>query len=184
MQPNEQPCKYGHTTGRWAPSANGKIGRCKECARISGRAFNAKYPEKMKAHNVKRRADGAKLERDRTKCREYMRKRNHDDPRYFLLSGAKCRAKRDNAPCNITVDDIVVPARCPVLLIPIVRGEGKPVAGSPSLDKLIPELGYVRGNIAVISHKANSMKQAGTPEELQAVANYVRQQYPQWLLTS
>lgn len=41
-----------------------------------------------------------------------------------------------------------------------------PNEDSPSIDKVIPELGYVRGNVWVISNKANRIKNNATLEEL------------------
>lgn len=43
---------------------------------------------------------------------------------------------------------------------------------SPSLDKIVPELGYVKGNIVVVSLRANQIKSDATIEELQAVAKF------------
>jgi hypothetical protein len=40
------------------------------------------------------------------------------------------------------------------------------------LDRLIPELGYVKGNIAVVSTRANTLKRDATPEELMKVARF------------
>ena len=37
---------------------------------------------------------------------------------------------------------------------------------TPTLDKIIPKFGYVRGNVHVISFKANTMKSNGTLDEL------------------
>jgi hypothetical protein len=48
---------------------------------------------------------------------------------------------------------------------------------SPSLDRIKPELGYVPGNIQVISARANVMKNDATPEELLAFANWVYRTY-------
>ena len=36
---------------------------------------------------------------------------------------------------------------------------------SPSLDRIVPELGYVKGNIRVISNRANHLKSDATLEE-------------------
>lgn len=38
---------------------------------------------------------------------------------------------------------------------------------SPSLDKIIPSLGYAKGNIWVISYRANTIKNNCTFEEIQ-----------------
>jgi hypothetical protein len=58
---------------------------------------------------------------------------------------------------SISVQSIVIPATCPVLGIPIVLGERRS-DNSPSLDRLVPEKGYVPGNVRVISDKANRLK--------------------------
>lgn len=45
---------------------------------------------------------------------------------------------------------------------------------SPSIDRIIPELGYTKGNIRVISNRANLLKSNATIEELQKVINDLR----------
>ena len=45
---------------------------------------------------------------------------------------------------------------------------------SPSVDRIRGELGYVRGNICVISWRANKLKADATAEELEAIAAYIR----------
>lgn len=64
---------------------------------------------------------------------------------------------------------------CPMLGIQLCWGEctGIPRHDSPSIDKIIPEKGYVRGNIAWVSYRANSLKSDGTFEEIQAVLKYL-----------
>lgn len=95
-------------------------------------------------------------------------KRTHIE--MYLAQGARARAKRDNIPYKITYKDIVVPEKCPYLDIPLV-----PFSGwcTPSLDKIIPELGYVPGNIQVISKLANTMKNQASIEQLLTFANSV-----------
>jgi hypothetical protein len=61
---------------------------------------------------------------------------------------------------------IVIPSVCPVLGIPIVLGEQRS-ENSPSLDRITPELGYVPGNVRVISDKANRLKGDRTLSQLQ-----------------
>ena len=56
----------------------------------------------------------------------------------------------------------MIPDVCPVLDIDLMISEGCSTYNSPSIDKLIPELGYVKGNIDVISHKANTLKSMGS----------------------
>jgi len=90
---------------------------------------------------------------------------------------AKHRAKRKGIPFDLTVDDIHIPAFCPVLGIHLSRNIGgcSAHAASPTLDRIKPRKGYVRGNVIVISHKANMMKSTGTADELERVAAFVRQ---------
>lgn len=48
---------------------------------------------------------------------------------------------------------------------------------SPSLDKIIPSLGYVKGNIQVISLLANKMKTSATIEQLRIFSKNVLKMY-------
>ena len=97
-----------------------------------------------------------------------------------LLHSAKKRAKVKNLLFDIVYTDVVVPDNCPVLGVPLViKQAGDKTHGrySPSLDRIIPSLGYVKGNIQVISHLANAMKQDATAEELLKFAEWVGQAY-------
>jgi hypothetical protein len=94
-------------------------------------------------------------------------------PAKMMLILAKRRAKLACVPFSITERDIVIPEMCPVLNIPLKHGEGKYHAGSPTLDRLIPSLGYVPGNVFVISHRANTLKGDGTPQEHVAIAQWI-----------
>lgn len=91
-------------------------------------------------------------------------------PEYRLFLQAKARAKQKGIPFNLEIKDIIIPTNCPVLGIALKRGGGKPCRQSPSVDKIRPELGYVRGNVRVISWRANLLKSNGTAEELRLVA--------------
>lgn len=87
----------------------------------------------------------------------------------------KCRAKRLGIPFSICVSDIIVPALCPVLCIPLQVNIGKGYhASSPSVDRIVPELGYVKGNIRVISARANLLKNDASELELSAVLMDIR----------
>jgi hypothetical protein len=94
------------------------------------------------------------------------------DPRAKLLKDARHRASKQGVPFDLTVDDIVIPDTCPVLGIPLFKSAGRATDNSPSLDKIIPAAGYVRGNIVVVSLKANRMKSDGTLEDLRALVDF------------
>ena len=86
-----------------------------------------------------------------------------------LLRCARRRAKEAGLPFSITESDIVIPDTCPILGIPIIRGRGSVCRNSPSVDRTIPALGYVKGNVRVISHRANSLKNDATVAEIRAI---------------
>jgi hypothetical protein len=90
-----------------------------------------------------------------------------------MWHSARRRAKKQNVPFDITIDDIIIPNYCPVLGIPLFQGSKDEMYNSPSLDKIIPELGYVKCNIAVISHRANTIKNNGTAEEHRKIAQWL-----------
>ena len=82
---------------------------------------------------------------------------------YRMLTHAKHRAKKNNIPFDLNLEDIIIPEYCPLLGIKLEFG-GKDAA--PSLDRLLPHLGYVRGNILVISKRANTIKNNASIDEL------------------
>lgn len=105
--------------------------------------------------------------------RELSAKFRTSDRRRGLLYAAKKRAKLNNLPFMLQLDDIVIPETCPVIGVQLQYGKGKLLDASPTLDRIVPELGYVPGNVLVISYKANRIKNNGTPEEVMKVANWM-----------
>lgn len=95
---------------------------------------------------------------------------NSDVPRR-IISRIKCRAKAKGIPFNLDVSDIIIPDTCPVLGIPIysVAGKGTNQHNSPSVDRIDPSKGYVKGNVRIISNRANLLKSNATVEELTLV---------------
>ena len=88
---------------------------------------------------------------------------------YKMLARAKSRAKKNNLAFNIELDDIVIPERCPLLGIKIESTEVRNSPNNPSLDKIIPEKGYTKGNVWVISNRANTLKNDATLTELKTL---------------
>lgn len=103
-------------------------------------------------------------------------------PARVLLNSAKRRAKDKKFEFNIEVSDINIPTMCPILDIPILRvyTEGKkagPTPNSPSLDRIDNTKGYIKGNIQVISHLANTMKASASSKELVKFAQWILKTY-------
>ena len=95
-------------------------------------------------------------------------------PESQMIENAKDRAKRKGLPFNITIKDIFIPKTCPILGIPLFPSKGQPTDNSPELDRFVPSLGYIRGNIEVISRKANRIKTNATTDEVTKVAEFMR----------
>ncbi len=89
--------------------------------------------------------------------------------RFRLWRSIQNRAKRTGIPFTITPDDIVVPDKCPLLGVPFEETKENPGPNSPSLDKIIPSLGYIPGNVWVVSKRANWIKSDATLEELKMI---------------
>lgn len=103
-------------------------------------------------------------------------------PERVICSMAKRRAKEKGLEFNIDNTDIDIPILCPILGIPIVKiyTKGKstgPTSNSPSLDRIDNTKGYIKGNVRVISHKANTMKHNASPIELIRFAEWVLHNY-------
>lgn len=86
-----------------------------------------------------------------------------------LLTGARKRAEKNGLEFDLRPEDVVIPERCPVFDILLSPGKGSAHDASPTLDRIDPTRGYVRGNVAVISNKANRMKQDNTIETLDRI---------------
>lgn len=98
-------------------------------------------------------------ERDRLRCTDWS-KNNWENK---LWRGAKTSAKKKGRLFNIEQSDIIIPEVCPILGIPLYRGNHPEYypghSNTASIDCKDPELGYTKGNIWVISWLANKMKQ-------------------------
>tara|TARA_R110002096_G_scaffold410480_1_gene610215 strand:+ start:1587 stop:2087 length:501 start_codon:yes stop_codon:yes gene_type:complete len=138
--------------------------RCKVCVKAYQNDYNLRKREAtlpMKDHVVKQ-----DVPTTLTNPRELCMKR--------MLSGAKSRAKDKGVDFNIDYSDIQMPNLCPVLKIPLVPNEGSVGDSSPTLDRLLPHLGYTKGNVKVISSLANRIKTNATSAQIFAVAEYTR----------
>lgn len=103
--------------------------------------------------------------------REYRKKHTAK----LTVSITRYRAKKAGIEFDISENDITIPAICPLLGIPIVVGGPLSQRNqSPSIDRIRPELGYVKGNVWVISFRANAMKLDATIEEIEMLAKNLR----------
>lgn len=95
----------------------------------------------------------------------------------LLVNRAKHRALEKNLPFDLDAEDLTVPELCPILgtRIVVARGKGKR-DNSPSIDRIKPSLGYIKGNVWIISDLANKMKNNATPEQLKKFGEWAIKQ--------
>lgn len=147
-------CNIEHPLDQLVKDASGLYGRKRQCKAC------------LCALNT------ARIQEDRNRHNETRRLKKHADPRSALLSSARERAKQGGLPFDLDVVDLVIPVLCPALGIPLEVNTWKVGYNSITLDKIVPELGYVRGNIVVVSHLANRIKSNATIAQLRAVADF------------
>jgi hypothetical protein len=93
---------------------------------------------------------------------------------------ARNRAIREKVPFDLTLEDLIDIAtdECPIFHTPFVwgasgLGKGKTRPDSPTLDRILPEKGYVKGNVAFLSYRANRIKDNGTMQEHYDIADWI-----------
>lgn len=144
--PSSRPCARGHVGDRYVIG-----GSCVQCAREKYRkfqsdpaAFRAQYPQA-----------------------------------YMLFNSAKHRAKKAGLAFDLTLEFVQglidsTPV-CPVFGVPLEDGLGRGYQNpwSRSLDRFIPELGYIQSNVRMISLKANVIKRNFGADDLTTVARWI-----------
>jgi hypothetical protein len=137
--------------------------------------YRAANKRKIKAREKAHRAKERTRKRLRAYYANYRAATREKNKARRLLSSARSRAKKSGLAFGLNLADIVIPEKCPVLGGPLKLGAGRVGPWSPSLDKIIPALGYVRENVAIISHRANTIKSDASYQELFQIAEYTRE---------
>jgi hypothetical protein len=118
----------------------------------------------------------------RDKNREMLRNKRKlftsNNKELILLWLSRGRAKKKGIQFDIDVSDIVIPNICPVLGIPIYKdiSSNRGMDNSPSLDRIDNSKGYVKGNVMVISFRANKLKGDASIDELKKILVYMESQ--------
>jgi len=139
--------------------------KCRRCLEVKPREDFSKAKACLgRISNICRICDATK--------RSKHRKRNRLQS---LVKSARTRAAVKGIPFDLDYRKLIVPEFCPVLSIPLAFGtNNKTEPGSPSIDRLVPELGYIQGNVTIISAKANTIKSYGTAEDHEKIAAWMR----------
>jgi hypothetical protein len=148
-------------------------------ARKKFRIYVANYSinNKQKVRNNNRKATKKYRAKNLEKARAWERKSKKkwikQHPEAVMLRNAKSKCKEKGLDFNLELSDIKIPKRCPVLGIPLIRGKRR-TDNTPSLDQINRTRGYVKGNVAVVSWRANRLKNDATLAEITAIAAYMR----------
>jgi hypothetical protein len=150
----------------------------KEAKAAYMREWNAKQsPEYKEARAVQRREYRAKNP-DILQAIADKKHRELRDPKHWAkwrLVQIKNRCKKKGLDFNLEESDLVLPTSCPVLGIPLYMGLGVTDHNSIHVDRVDNDKGYIKGNIQIISGRANFIKGDTTLKEIEAVAKYMRE---------
>lgn len=137
-----------------------------EARRRANRAYYYRHREAILAGL---KADTGAVQR--SYARRKARRRNPDTWGKEMIGAIRKRAKEKNLDFDLHAEDLVVPEVCPVLGVPFEFGSYGP--HRPSVDRVDNSRGYIRGNVRVISARANQIKNDATVNELKRVIAYM-----------
>lgn len=137
--------------------------------REAAKRYRERNPEKAREATRKWGAEN----RDRIyAARKSNRQENH---LLWLYREAKARAAKRGLEFSIQFSDIPqISDTCPLLGVPFDKPEGAATAYRASLDRINPALGYVKGNVWWVTYRANLIKNDGTADEHQKIADAMR----------
>ena len=126
-----------------------------------------------------RAADKQKINKQRLR----LKYGNKDNSALYRSQRKKFISKKSYAVMNnieftVNFGELTFPEYCPILCIKLdFFAKDKPNRHCPSFDRIDNTKGYVTGNVEVISHLANTMKNSATPEQLILFATYILNRY-------
>lgn len=96
------------------------------------------------------------------------------DAARLLYKNIKSRCKRIGREFSIELEDIIIPEKCPVFGFDLKREDKQTWMCAPSVDRVDNSKGYIKGNVTVVSRRANILKKDATLEELEQLFNYYK----------
>lgn len=139
--------------------------------RETARRWRRNHPEVLRAKKRRYRVRHKEQEAERQRRYRASHPRTpttkRRSPEEKLLEGARYRARRTGRDFDLKIADIVIPARCPIFDVPMIGPD------APSLDRVDNDQGYIRGNVCVISKRANRLKREITLIGLDRLREYM-----------
>lgn len=140
-----------------------------------GKAFIKRQADRRRKYDSPQERDSIRNERRKLRLKtdlEYNLK--------YRLHGCKDRARRDNLEFDLDLEHLkeVYTETCPYLGIKLnLMATSGNSMDALSVDRIVPSLGYVKGNVQIISYKANVMKQDVDIETLVLFAKNVLERH-------
>jgi len=137
------------------------------------------YKDKEVAREYRKVYYSRRRREDAEYSRQMQQKWRDKNPKRYIWTRTRVRARAESIPFSITEADFDIPEYCPVfpwLKLEFSNGRSTRPDNIPTLDKIVPSLGYVPGNVAIISMRANRLKSDATAGELQAILDWVHEQ--------
>lgn len=151
-------------TTTWYRQKN-HIHKCNDCIRVE----KADWAREAARRNPVETAERSRRSKQRIKI---------GNPKKYsagqMRASAKKRADALGLPFDLSTSQLTEMCVdvCPILGVEIKYGGGTKTNESASLDRIVPSLGYVPGNVQVVSLLANLMKNEATPEEMLKFADW------------
>jgi hypothetical protein len=127
---------------------------------LANKTSRKKYDKELYAKN---------RDQNIAKAKERLAIMKSKDPFYLLFMNRKSKAKKKGITFDVKYSDLVLPSHCPILGIPLFFDLNKAIDNTPSIDKIDPSMGYIKGNVQIISYKANRIKNNASLEELKLI---------------
>ena len=131
---------------------------------------NKSYRRKPVNIERKRMTDRTWYSKNKERILELKRNFRLNFPEQVLLYRTRSRAKSMGKDFNLTIDDIKIPTVCPIFETPIVYGDTDLCA---SIDRIDNSKGYIKGNIQIISNRANRIKNNASLQELKEIIKHM-----------
>lgn len=90
-----------------------------------------------------------------------------------VIRTARIRAQSLGVPFDLMLEGLSIPDVCPIFNTPM-SWSNKITNDTPSLDRLIPEKGYVKDNVAFISMRANRIKSDASLDDLLKITKWMQ----------
>ena len=143
---------------------------CRPCKSKSDAASHVKHREER----LKKRKEWAENNKERK--REMDRVWRRSNRWVNKLSNAKARCRRDGLEFDLTLEELEIPERCPLLGIKLGWGtNNRPEDYSYSLDRKDPTKGYTKDNVVIISNRDNRMKSDASIEERETLVKNLKE---------